>query len=317
MESIINKRDLNYDVGTFDIDIVNDYLKEVKKRSDGAARNHKQVILKCLNYINKPISTITMIDVKQYFEKILDLKDIKLLSKEAYRSYLKSFFYHIQALLLDKGINFNNPVPIKKVYRFTRHERDIRKISVEREKIFTNSELKYILQKAKQVKFRDFMIFSILTCAGMRVSECLTIKMANINLKERYIETGFVKDARKSNRALIFFIPKRFVPFLEKYIKYVGKNSTWLFKGRSTHYSVNSWYGRVRKLYGDNFARSHSFRKTLITNRIKMGCTQLISEKLANHKSNTVEGEHYVKLSIPDRRKYYDKYFPYKFFPFI
>ncbi len=72
MEIITSKTDMDYQITQYDLDMVNDYLTEVKKRSSGAARNHKHIIIECLIHINKPIAAITMLDVKRYFEQILD-----------------------------------------------------------------------------------------------------------------------------------------------------------------------------------------------------------------------------------------------------
>jgi integrase len=305
------KLEFIYNISNYDRDIIERYLNEVKKRSEGAARNHKSAIYECLNYINKPIEAITMIDIKQFFDNVLDKKDVKLSSKEVRRSYLSSFFYHIQSEMLERQIDYRNPVPIKKVYRFTKKEKDFIKVSEKQEEIYTNKELGDILREIKKKSYRDFMLVGILISTGMRLSEALTIKIENINLKERYIETGFEMNARKSNKALLFFFPEGFKIYLETYLNHLDKKSVWLFPGNTTHLQTQSWYIRLKKVYNGKYTKNHKFRKTLITNRIKMGCPLLISEMLINHKSSSVEGKHYIKLSIPEKRNYYDKYFPY------
>ena len=43
-----------------------------------------------------------------------------------------------------------------------------------------------------------------------------------------------------------------------------------------------------------------------------MGCSEGLSEGLANHIGRSVEWESYIKLSIKERRDKYIEYFPYK-----
>lgn len=310
--------EINYEIAQHDFELLEDYLKEVDKRSSGSFKNQKGILLKCLNYINKDIQEISMIDIKKYFDEVVDKKKLALDSKETYRSYLKSFFSYIQFRLLDKNIDFRIPIPSKLVYKFTKDEGDFKRQSEMGEDVFNNAELLEILEMAKKTNYRDFILYSILTITGMRVSEALTIKVENINLEERYIETGFVKDARKSNKALLFFFPKKFKPFLEKYIRYLDNKTEWLFKGRKSYYQTNSWFKQAKKYYSLKYTQFHKFRRTLITKRIKdLKCPLLISEMLMNHKSSSVEGEHYFKLSIVEKRELYDQYFPYSNFRYF
>jgi len=297
------------------LEFLEDYLKESRKVSRMVFNNQKSILLRCLNHINKSIKEISMLDIRDFLMNDIDKRDIKLDTKETYRSYLISFFAYIQKIELNKNNIFNNPVPSRKILAFTKYESDFKRISEEEDEIFTHEELLELLKMAKKEDYRDFIIFSLLTVDGMRINECLSIKTQDINLKERYIETGFEEGARKSNKGLIFFIPKRFVPFLEKYLINIG-NSKWLFPGRRTHYTYDSFRKTTKSRYKKSI-KFHTFRDTLITNRIKMGCPLTISEVLMNHKSTSVEGEHYLKLKISGKREFYDKYFPYSNFPYF
>jgi len=310
---MIEAIEFTYTIGPNDFSIVEGYLKEVAKRSIGAYRNQKSRILRTLNHLNKPLQEITMIDIKEYFDRVIDIDDIKLSSKETHRSYLKSFFYYVQAYFLDQNITFQNPVPITKVYKFTKKNKDFKKVSEQDGEIYTETELQEILNQAKLQGFRDFILYGIITATGMRISEALTIRIENINLEERYIETGFEMDARKSDKGLLFFFPKGFKPYLEKYLLYLNKEQGWLFKGTKTHLTTPGWRNRCKKYYEEKYSLFHTFRRTMITRRIKdMNCDLLISEMLMNHAPSSVEGKHYLKLSIQEKREYYDKYFPYK-----
>jgi len=313
-EICITRNDFEYPIIDYDFEIVNGYLSKVKKRSNGSYRNNKGSVKRCLNYIKKEIPKITMLDVKKFLENDIDGdKKLSLDTKETYRSHIKSFFYYVQSMLLSENIDFHNPTPIKQVFEFEQKESDIKKISESKGDIYTDKELIDILELAKKHDStrRDFILFGILISTGMRISEALTIKLENINLEERYIETGFVKDARKSDKGLLFFIRENFKPYLERYINYLGNKSIWLVPGNKKHLLSKSFYNYTINNYGNKYAKFHTFRRTLITNYERNGCHQEVREMLMNHKASSVQGEHYVKLSIREKRDLYDKYFPY------
>lgn len=333
---IISKTDLNYIHKNYDYKIILDYLNEVFKRSTSSFKNQKSTILNLLNYLNKNLQEITMIDIKNYFDNVIDKKinnrnkkPISIDSKEAYRSYLKSFFDYMIGRFLEENIELRNPVPNKQIYKFAQLESDIQKQSTINDEIFSDQELIEILNLSKKKSLRDFILYSLLIIDGARISEILTIKIVNINLKERFYETGFVKDARKStrhsNKSLIFFFPEKFKPFLEQYINYIRKENLWLFPGRTNHLSYGGFRNYVfdthtKKMNYDKKYRSfHKFRSTLISNRlIKMECPLWISEGLTNHQiTDSTQIKHYAKFTIKQKRDFYDKFFPYSNFPYF
>ena len=218
---IINKFNI---LSENDNKIVTDYLEEVNKRSYNAYKNQKGVIYDCLNHIRKEIQAISMVDLRSYFEDVIGKKSLKLTSKETYRSYLNSFFLFVEGTFLEQRIEFKNPVPSRKIWQFTQEESDVRRINDNKNEVYSKQELEEFLEIVKKRNFRDFILFSLLACTGARISEILTIKKPDVNLQERYFETGFEKNARKSTlrskKSLLFFFPENFKPYLEQYIKH-------------------------------------------------------------------------------------------------
>ena len=70
----INKSNLSYSYNTSDFKIIYDYLDEVYKRSTASYKNQKLIILNCLNYLNKDLKKISMIDIKNYFNNVIDVR---------------------------------------------------------------------------------------------------------------------------------------------------------------------------------------------------------------------------------------------------
>ncbi|MBD3214693.1 MAG: tyrosine-type recombinase/integrase [Candidatus Lokiarchaeota archaeon] len=320
-ETNIGKSDFSFDIGQSDFKIIVNYLTEKRKISDRVHANHKSCILNALNYIQKPLKSISMLDLKRYFERKIDPKDIKAISKNTYRSYLKSFFDYVVAFFLDKDIEFRNPVPNSRIYKFTQRTHDIKKRGLERNQIFSKRELRELLKKAKKKRYKDFILFGLLTMCGMRINEALTIKVRDINLHERYLETGFERGARKTtlttSKSLMFFITATFKSYLLKYLNLLGK-VYWLFPGQGkSNYKMISFRNYGEAHYKSKYFKFHSFRKSLITHRINMGCPLYISEILMNHVPSSTQGKSYIKKSIKTKRRDFDKWFPYKGFEFF
>jgi integrase len=306
---------------------VNSYLNEVKKRTDNGYRNNKSALKGLLSYIDKDIPEINKIDIRNYFNDILDQKEISVKSKETQRAYLTSFFFHVESLLLKKDIDYRNPVPNKKVYKFEKKLIDIIKQSERKDKLLTIDQLLLILDHCrKSLRKREFIFFALVTCTGARVSEIRSIEIKNINLDERYFETGFEKNSRKSTlrreESLLFFIPKRLLAYLKNYIFILKKNNEkWLFptqKSRSfiSGPGIEYFYRKIRKALGFHFSMHH-FRHTMITNLKRNKCPQEYREGLLNHEPSTTQGKFYEHLSIAEKREIYDKYFPYSIIPYF
>ncbi|MFX0188694.1 MAG: tyrosine-type recombinase/integrase [Candidatus Hodarchaeota archaeon] len=311
---------------------VNSHLNEVKKRSDQAYKDHKSILKNLFTHIDKPVLKITKLDIKKYFDEVLDPRqDIKASSKETMRGTLRSFFFHVESLLLDQEINYNNPVPSKKVYKFTKRNTDIIKRSEKKAKLLTKEQLLKILDYAKKNftknNKRMFIYFALSVCSGAREMEIATIKIADVNIKERYFETGFEKNARKSTKhikeGLLFFFPKSFASYLKNYLlKLKNDNDVWLFPSTRTerHMSPSTpryYYEKLREALGLADFSMHWFRHSLITYLKTNGCSLEDREMLLNHVPHRTQAKHYEHEEIAEKRAVYDKYFPYYEFPYF
>lgn len=301
---------------------LNSFLEEKRKSSYHSYHTHKTALKDFFVNIDKNLKEINMIDVRNYLSNVLDKKNIQLRTKEQRRAILTTFFSYFQGMLLSKDKLYQNPVPNKNVFQFTQKETDIKKYSDESNKILSLDQIEQILDFCKKNRYqRDFIYIGLLVCTGARESEIRTIRLKDINLKECYFETGFIKGARKSTlkskRTLLFFFPKRFKICLQNYIlslKSLNENEEWLFPGRKNNHLSESYPNTLKtfllKKLGFYFSY-HFFRRTLITLYHKNGTSLLESEMLMNHKSNSTQGNFYIKLSISEKREIYKKYFPY------
>jgi len=306
--------------------LIKTFLLEIKKRSHGAFENNKTVLKGFFSFIKKPIAKITMIDVRDYFEKDLDVQRIQNNTKNSRRYMLISFFDYVKKMYLSENQEYYNPVPSKKIFQFTKREGDIVRRSQKNLKVLTKKQLKQILRFAfdkydnsQSIKdMRSYILLLLAICTGARISEIRTILLADLHLEEGFFETGFTLGARKSSlskgEGLLFFFPKALVPILEEYLDLFEYPSKWLFPGYKNLHVSHDFTGKIPPKIIDfvGFKFSwHYFRRTIITERKKMGCPLDVSELLMNHSPSSVEAESYIKLSIPERKELYDKWFPY------
>ncbi|MFX0100474.1 MAG: tyrosine-type recombinase/integrase [Candidatus Hodarchaeota archaeon] len=217
--------------------------------------------------------------------------------------------------------SFRNPVPPETFYKFKNDPVGGEKV----EKFLTKNQLEIILKTSKNRSIRDYILFLLAVHCGMRISELKTIRIENINFKERYLKTGLEKGARKSNKEgdkpLIFFFPSAVGRKVKEYVIYLNKKEGWLFPGKNTKegymYAPQNMINRKYKW--DFKFTMHWFRHTLITNRKmffngengKPKISDWESEILMNHTPSSVENKHYTQLPIEEKRKLYDKYHPY------
>jgi integrase/recombinase XerD len=317
---LLEKTYFTYDISDYDYNLFKGFLEEKFKISKNTYESHKYNVIECLNYIKKPIEEIDIVDIAKYLTNVINKKDIQITTKNAYRYNISSFFQYVQQQFLTKREEaYHNPVPSKDVFKFTKSNKIKRK--PEKEEKFTKKELLTILDNSKKREFRDFIIFAILIATGMRIGECLSIRVNQIDLERRLLDTGFDKGARKSTKtsgeSIRFFLPKGLIRYLKKYL-YMIKGDKWLVSGREKYLTPSGFRSTSKERYPKKFSKFHKYRKTLITNRVKkMECPLWISEGLMNHVPSSVEGRAYIKLSIPEKRELYDKYFPYKAFPYF
>ncbi len=301
------------------------FLQETKKRSDGSLANNKTAIRLFFDYIKKPIQTITMTDVRNYFISYIDSRSIKITTKNSHRYRLKSFFEYVKNILSEHGIDYENPVPSMNIFRFTKKKGDIKRISIEELKILTKNQISELMEYTyTNQSLRDFILLGLVVCTGARISEIRSILINDLHIEERFFETGFVINARKSTlnkeRGLLFFFPKKIIKYLKEYLEIHSKDSEWLFPGyMENHISKSKTdiiYKKLSRKTNIKFSW-HYFRRAIITERRKMDCPEWLSEALMNRVPSTVERESYIKLKIYEKRELYDKFFPFykiKFF---
>lgn len=299
------------------MDYLEEYYDNVKKRSLNSFKISQNVLMRFFNYIQKNPEDVKRSDVKDYLKNIVDNWNVKLKTKSLHYALLSSFYSWLTEELNEDEIVFINPVPKKYVRNFTTNPNDFEDEDDANKKVLSKEQIEQILDYTRNNrKMRDFILVGLQICTGARVSEIRTIRISNVNLKERSFKTGIEINARKSSKhglkKLKFIFPKKFKIYLEYYLNTLDPNQKYLFSTYNQNKCLNNdlvyyIYNQIREKIGFYFT-SHFFRHSIITYLEENGCPVNISNRLLNHKISGTQERVYKHF---DRVKDYDKYFPY------
>ncbi len=299
-----------------DANVVDSFLTLKARKGNTAMLQYKSIIFRLISDANKvALADIVEADLFSFFAR-LDGEGMKFSTKKVHRARLNTFFKYYERQARRHIPGYYNPVPPLDECNFSP---DV-EVSIaveqqrEREKAFTPEQLLVVLKQLRVVSFKHFVACVILTVCGMRISECLTIRLENLNLAGRYLMTGIEENARKRGKAYFIF-PEEIVPLLTEYVLEVkarNSHAVWLFPGANGHYTMGQFHRLLADLNFPFPVHTHAFRRSLETYQIK-GKTQVplhFVELLSNHAISSIVMRHYAKITIEERRVLYDQYFP-------
>lgn len=301
--------------------LVKQYILLRGKTGSKIQNEIKYILSHFIVFVNKPnLQDITETDVERYFNQ-LDARGLKRSTKRLNRAYLNSFFKSYERKARRTNPTYYNPIPPTNECHFTHDPvKSMEEITLgEQEQTFTIDQLITILKEFYFINRKYFLMTTLLTFCGMRLSECLSIRIENVKPLDRYLMTGMEENARKSNRTgdhpLYFCFPEEVANLLQEYlIELHLKDPTnlWLFPGTDTCIRTTSYVGFLNHHPFLFPVKSHAFRRTLetfqlnLTNRVPLHFVELLS----NHVISSVVMKHYNKITLADRLHLYDEYLP-------
>lgn len=331
-----------------DINTLNRFIDSKKTNSTGSAKGYQSAINRFLNFINKSnLQNITMDDAEDYFtylnnytikkknKKTREMEDtgrkLTLNYKNTQIRLVHSFFEYFTRRIRRTNPSYFNPIPTSKEFPFsseiTPSIEETNKIIENR--CFTPEKIIKILNKLYYTSPRSylkvdksyFMIGVLLTFTGARISEIISVKIEDVNTDLRYLRTGLVDNAKKSNKTgknpLYFCYPDFISYILSEYIldlKEAYPDTIWLFPGRNpeNYIAKRSVINVFEKLNFNFPVKSHTFRRSIETyqlnriNNIQLHWVELLS----NHSISSTVMKHYNQVSIEERVKLYDECLP-------
>ena len=241
---------------------------------------------------NKKIDEIKSDEIQDYLNSLTNLSNSSI--KKIKEQFTQSFKFAI-----DRGYISKNPMATVIIPRSDKLDKKVRSLTIEEEKNFVGWLLS---QNPREFKFRN--IYLIQMFCGLRISEVLALKRADINLREKKINVDKTlvtlpdKSVYLSNRpktkAGIRKVP--YPPTLEPFLieqleiskEAKNNNQNMLFKVDNSEFvnraAVNDTLKRVLKNnFGITGISTHSLRHTYGTRRIEAGVQPNVVQKNMGH----------------------------------
>ena len=172
-------------------------------KQESTIKAYKKDIKHFMNHVKKPIEQVTELDVLRY----LKMSKVSVLTKNRRLNALKTFF----RTLSENGYLPINPA--EKIKSFGKPKRIPHHVTLDE----VESMLKHIKElyneHVKPHYLRDYFLITLLFYCGLRISEALSIKKENFNLKE-----GLLTVIGKGNKQRQVPIPKKIMRELKKYL---------------------------------------------------------------------------------------------------
>lgn len=308
-----------------DAEFIENYIEEKGINSDKTAGNIKSAIKEFLAVYQGSLADVDVADVESYIAA-LATTGRKMASQKAYYKMVRNL---VQAQRLDEAkvtkivrvnpldlFDMKTTFPMEDPHKETTLAEDRAEIQ---EQTYSLEQMKNLILHAKEITDAAspkevanrcfFPVVLLQIFSSPRLSETLTIKLVNLDLKERMLKSGVVRNARKS-KTIYGYFPQSVATQLKEWIARNNVTGPWLFSGYLEHRLSIAYF---RTLFQKCGFKSHHFRHTLYTGMNDNEATkQNIKEieKLSNHAHSGVVQRAYVKSHLEVQRDLYDKHLP-------
>lgn len=233
-----------------------------------------------LNYIKKQPCDITEVEIKEYLAYCLSDKKLTNSSVALIKAALK-FYY--DEILKKNIVNLKTP-----------------KIARKLPEILTKGEVKKLLTRLTHTKSR--IIVKLLYSSGIRVSECLNLKVEDLDLIQKI---GWVRSG-KGAKDRMFILSNDVCQELRKYIP-SSEIKGLLFKSKHhkplTARNIQKIVHRAARNAGiQKNVTPHKLRHSFATHLLEAGTDIRIIQELLGH-SNLQTTQIYTKVSQEQMRK--------------
>ena len=245
-------------------------VTEMKLRgfSKRTRESYVQNVRLFLNHINKDTSQETrhppqMVedDIKEYFAYIVSDSNYSPRSIAVKKAALKFFYHEVMGMNI---VNLKTPKIPKSIPIF-----------------LTKDEIRRLFDSAPSKK--SLLIMRLLYSTGLRVSECVSIKVNDLELEGHM---GWVR-AGKGGKDRAFFLSEKLTEELKKYIQTIDESEEYLFPGKNGHLSarnVQKIISNTSKLAKINKkVTAHKLRHSFATHNLSAGVDIRIIQELLGH----------------------------------
>ncbi len=166
--------------------------------------------------------------------------------------------------------------------------------------VLTKLEVKKLLESTKCFKHR--LLIEMMYSSGLRVSECVSIKLNDLDFDEKMGRV--VSGKGKKDRNVI--LSSNLIGHIKEYISQRKENSPYLFPSRGSHLSIRQAQGIVMDAAKDAGLKKrvfcHALRSSFATHLLEAGTDIRVIQELLGH-ANLSTTERYTKVSTEQLKK--------------
>jgi integrase/recombinase XerD len=236
---------------------------------------------KFLDYCNKEPENISQDDIKQYLAYLISDKKLRPSSVNLALSALRFFYLE----LLEKNIFAKVKAP---------------KMEKKLPTVLTRDEVKKLLSSTKNFKHR--LLMEMMYSSGLRVSECVSLKIDDLELDEKM---GTVRSG-KGRKDRLIILSEKLIEDIRSYLRQRKDNNCYLFPVKDSHISVRMAQDVVSNAAKKADIRKrvfcHALRSSFATHLLESGTDIRIIQELLGH-SNLQTTQRYTKVSTEQLKK--------------
>lgn len=236
---------------------------------------------KFLEFTKKNSNEVTQDDIKSYLSYLISEKKLKPSSVNLSLSALRFFYEEIlkRKLFVDiKTVKLEKKIPT----------------------VLTKEEIKKMLAATKNSKHR--LLIKMMYSSGLRVSECVNLKMDDLDLDEKL---GVVRNGKgKKDRNII--LSENLIDDLKKYVNKRKDSNPYIFYIKNRNLSVRQAQKVVsmaaKKAGVKKRVFCHALRSSFATHLLENGTDIRVIQELLGH-ANLSTTERYTKISTEQIKK--------------
>ncbi|MBW2994721.1 tyrosine-type recombinase/integrase [Candidatus Woesearchaeota archaeon] len=236
---------------------------------------------KFLEFIKKKPENVTGDDIKLYMAHIMSDLNYKPASVNLALSALR--FYYFEILELNIFVKIKAPKLEKKLPT-----------------VLTKDEIKKLIAIPKN--FKHQLLIKMLYSSGLRVSECVSLKINDLELDEKM---GTVRSG-KGRKDRLIILSDNLISDIRKYLSKGNDDSPYLFPSRETHITARM----AQKIVNESAKKAdikkrvfcHALRSSFATHLLESGTDIRIIQELLGH-ANLQTTQRYTKVSTEQLKK--------------
>lgn len=246
VENYIKKLDIELKLRGFSERTIDSYMRNVKLFLNSEKRDPKE---------------ISEEDIKFYFAKLISEENLSPRSIAVRKAALKFFF---EEIIKRNIVNLKTPKIPKSVPIF-----------------LTKEEVKKLIKAAISKKSK--LIIEILYSTGLRVSECVGLKLTDLELDD---DEGWVRSG-KGNKDRAFFLSEKLSSEIKKYIQTLDESEIYLFPGKNGHLTTRNVQriikNTAKRANIKKKATAHKLRHSFATHNLDKGVSIRLIQELLGH----------------------------------